>query len=197
VRGQAAGGGGLTTDFPAALLRYGIAKKLELQVGLPDYFVTEGGGRGFGDGLVGVKSQIYASRNGNALAAVRLFLSLPIHSQFSTGSYDPGATFIAQTTAGSRWGLSANFTASNPTAAGRRIFTVQPLGAVSYQASLLLGFYADVYETVPRRGPPSPFTDEGITYLVSLNLSLTTGVGFGLGAGVPVRAVTAGAAYRF
>lgn len=197
TRVSAATGGAETTDYPESLVRFGLSPVLELRVGLPDYFTTPGGPDGFGDGLLGVKYKIYQSKDGNTKAALTPAVTLPVGARaFTSRHVDPLLTLAAQTVSGARWGLSANVFLSDPTQNGRRDFTTAPSGAVSYQMTPALAAYGELYDSIPRRGAPSPLADGGFTYLLNPNLQLDVETGAGLGGGAPVRFYGGGVSMR-
>ncbi len=65
-------------DGPESLVRFGIAKRIELRLTLPDHFhnLTASGGSGFGDVAIGVKQQL-GPPPGKFDVSVILFLSFP------------------------------------------------------------------------------------------------------------------------
>ena len=97
-------------DAPETLIRFGVAKKTELRLYVPDYYynVTAGGGpgSGFGDLAVGVKQQLGPTKGGFDVSAT-VFLSFPTGAvRVTSGGYDPGLQVA--------WshGLSAKWTAA-------------------------------------------------------------------------------------
>jgi len=67
-------------DAPETFIRFGVARKTELRLYVPDYFydVTAGGGpgSGFGDLAVGLKQQLGPTKGGFDVSAT-VFLSFP------------------------------------------------------------------------------------------------------------------------
>ena len=201
TRAQASAGGATTLDFPETNLRIGLTPALEADVVLPDDFQTRHGDHGFGDGAVGVKYRFYQSKDGNTKASAAPSVSLPTHTAFSSGHADPALLLGIQTASGSRWSLASNFVLTDPTQntsgqGGGRIFTTTVSGSVAYVLTPKLSAYFDSYDVVPRRGPSSPVSDGGFTFLVNKNLQLDAEVYEGLGGAAPVRIFAVGASFR-
>ena len=196
TRAQASAGGLETLDLTETNLRLGLTPALEADVSLPDYYDAHGGGRGFGDGAVGVKYKFYQSGNGNTKASVAPSVTLPTHTWFSSGAVDPTLLLGIQTASGSRWSLASNLVLSNPTISDRRIFTTTVSSSVAYTLTQPLSVYLDAFDIVPREGASSPTADGGVICLVNPNLQLDAEVYVGLGGAAPVRALAAGVSFR-
>jgi len=201
ARAPASAGGGTTLDLPETNLRVGMTPALEADVSLPDYFQVHGGDHGFADGAIGVKYRFYQSKDGNTKASAAPSVSLPTHTVFSSGHFDPTLLLGVQTASGSRWSLASNLVLSNPTVnipdqGTRRIFTTTVSGSVAYTLTPKLSVYVDSYDVVPREGPPSPVADGGFSYLVNKNLQLDAEIYAGLGGTAPVRILAGGISFR-
>ena len=196
TRAQASAGGLETLDLTETNVRVGLTPVLEADIGLPDYFDAHGGGRGFGDGAVGVKYKFYQSGNGSTKASVAPSLTLPTHTSFSSGAVDPTLLLGIQTASGSRWSVASNLVLSNPTVSDRRIFTTTVSSSVAYTLTQPLSVYLDAFDVVPREGPASPTADGGVIYLVNPNLQLDAELYVGLGGAAPVRALALGVSFR-
>jgi outer membrane putative beta-barrel porin/alpha-amylase len=97
-------------DGPESLVRFGVAKRAELRLMVPDYFYNlntgDRSGSRFGDFAVGVKEQLGPTPGGFDVSVI-LFLSFPTGANtVSSGGYDPGVQVP--------WSraLSANWTAA-------------------------------------------------------------------------------------
>ena len=196
TRDTATNGGTETLDLPQTNLRVGVTPNLEADVVLPDYYSVHGSDRGLGDGAVGVKYKFYQSRNGNTKASLAPSLSLPTHTQFSSGGYDPTLLLGVQTASGSRWNVSSNLVLANPTDDQRRIFTTTVSGSASYTLTTPLSVYVDAFDILPRQGAPSPSADGGFAYLVNNNVQLDAELYVGLGGDAPVRVLEGGVSFR-
>ena len=192
-------GGGHTTDYPEILIRHGVTPALEFRVSLPDRFaIGDGGPSGWGDAAVGVKWKFYQSKDGNTKAALFPMATIPSHdANFSSGQVDPSLVIGAQTTSGSRWGLSANIGLTDPTQNGSRNFSTAPSAAAQYQITPKLSTYGELYDNVPKTGPSSPIADGGLILVPNPNTQYDIEAGWGLGSGAPVRFVGGGVSLRF
>lgn len=198
TKGSADSGGGQATDGPQTLVRAGLNPKLELRVILPDYIWPSGGQSGFGDGGVGVRYKFYQSKNGNTKVSLTPILSIPVRSAVTTsGHFDPILSLNGQTTSGSRWSLSSNVILAFPTITGRRVTDFTVTGQVNYQVTSPLSLFADIYDDLPRGGPPSSIGDGGLTYRLTSNLQLDLETGRGLGGAAPVQFYGGGVSVRF
>ncbi len=196
TRTAVAQGGAYTADLPETNLRFGVTPNLEADVVLPDYYDVHHGTDGFGDAAVGVKYKYYQSRNGNVKASVAPAVTLPTHTQFGSGQYDPSLLLGVQTTSGARWSLASNLVLSDPTLAGSRDFTTTLSASVGYALTPTLSVYADAYDAVPRTGGSSPVADAGFADLVSPNVQLDVEFYQGLGGAAPVNALAGGISFR-
>ena len=196
TRAAAAQGGAQTLDGPETNLRVGLTPTLEADAVLPDYFSVQDGPSGFGDGAIGVKYQFYHSANGNTKASVAPSLSLPTHTAFSSGQYDPALLLGFQTAAGARWSIASNLVVSGPTINGSRNVTTAVSSSVGYTLTSALSVYLDAYDIVPRTGPSSPVADGGLIDLINNNLQLDAELYLGLGGAAPVRALAGGVSFR-
>ena len=214
---RAANGGTVTDDYPETLLRFGTARDLELQLGLPNYNAIHGGSRGFGDAYLGAKIKLY--QRGQTLASVAPGLSVPFgRRDFRSSNPLPSLLFGVDTALGKRASFSVNLTLSQTQQGGdagssgggsgnsagqsqsarHNQFTLAPAASVSYSLTPKLGLYLDGYAIVPRRGGATAVVDGGFTYLLSNNLQLDLEAGHGLGgAASPNRFYGGGVAFRF
>ena len=218
TRERNANGGGVTDDFPEALLRFGTTRNLELQLGAPNYNSQHGGLRGFGDLFVGAKYKFY--ERGQTIASVAPGLSVPFgRREFRSSNLLPSVLFGVDIALGRRAGFSANLTLSetqqsggagansggsgssaNQSMAGRarNVFTVAPAASAGYSLTPKLGVFVDAYAVVPRRGGSTAVADGGFTYLLNNNVQLDVEYGHGLGgANSPNYFYGGGIAVRF
>ena len=195
---MSAGGDGLTTDAPQALVRTGLNDKMELRLTLPDYAWPSGSASGFSDGTVGLRYKFYQSKDGNTKLAFTPSLSLPVRSAVtSSGHVDPVLSLNGQTTSGARWSLSSNLILSYPTQNGGRVTDYTATGQVTYALSAQTSVFGDYYYDAPVGAPPSPIADGGFTYRVAKNVQLDIETGRGLGGAAPVQFYGGGVALRF
>jgi len=195
---SAASGAGQATDAPEVLIRTGLNAKTELRLTLPNFVWPSGGEAGFGDGSVGIRTQLYQSRDGNTKVAFTPSLSVPVRSAVTvSGHVDPVLSLNAQTTSGARWGLSSNLILSYPTQNGGRLTDYTATGQVTYALTGLLSVYGDYYYDAPAHAPPSPIADGGLTYRVAKNVQLDIETGRGLGGSALTQFYGGGVAVRF
>lgn len=196
TRAPASLGGAQTFDGPETNFRVGLTPTLEADAVLPDYYSVQDGPSGFGDGAVGLKWQWYHSANGNVKASLAPSLSLPTHTMFSSGQYDPTLLLGIQTASGARWSIASNLVAGEPTVNGSRDVTTTVSGSVGYTLTPMLSTYFDTYDTVPRTGPPAWVADGGFAYLVNNNVQIDAELYVGIGGVAPVRALAGGVSFR-
>jgi hypothetical protein len=112
------GQGVRSTDGPELQLRYGLPRKMEAQLALPNYTrIKPGGPSGFGDGLAGLKYQI-GPVNGWDMAVAGA-VSLPVgESDFSSGSFDPSALFTWARDVSGDDNVAGTFSVAWPNAGG-------------------------------------------------------------------------------
>ncbi len=191
TRDRARNGGGVTDDFPEAVLRFGVTPNLELQLSAPNYNVVHGGPRGFGNAFVGAKIKVY--ERGQTLASVAPGLTVPLgRRDFRSSNVLPSLTLGVDTALGKRAGFSANLIFSetqqdNGNGSTGNQFTIAPAASISYNLTAKLGVFLDGYAIVPRRGPSNSAIDGGFTYLLSNNVQLDLEYGRGLGGGASPR----------
>lgn len=106
-------------DAPETLIRFGVAKKTELRLYVPDYYydVTAGGGpaSGFGDLAVGLKQQLGPTKGGFDVSAT-VFLSFPTGAAgVTSGGYDPGLQLAWSHGLSSKWTAAGMFSLYGPT----------------------------------------------------------------------------------
>ena len=201
TRDRDSNGGGVTDDFPEALLRFGTTPKLELQLGVPNYNVQHGGPRGFGNLFLGAKLKVY--ERGGTVASIAPSVSVPFgRRDFRSHNVLPSLLFGVDTPLGNRAGFSANLTLSeteqNGTNTTRDEFTLAPAASVSYSLTPKLGAYLDTYAIIAHRGPSSSVADGGFTYLLNDDLQLDVEYGHGLSGGAsPNHFYGGGVAVRF
>jgi hypothetical protein len=106
-------------DGPETLVRFGIAKKTELRLYVPNYYydITAGGGpgSGFGDLAIGVKQQLGPTQGGFDVSAT-LFVSFPTGAAgVSSGGYDPGLQVAWSHGLSSKWTVAGMLSLYAPT----------------------------------------------------------------------------------
>lgn len=101
---------------PEALLRWGVARRLELRLALPDYVHTDDRS-GLGDAAVGLKAQLGPLRSGWDLAGIAA-VSLPTgEDEFSSDGSDPSLVVTAGRPLSPRWTFGGQLSVGWPTIA--------------------------------------------------------------------------------
>jgi hypothetical protein len=90
---ETSNGGQRSFDFPETSVRFGIAGKTELRLGVPDYFYNDDAASGFANGAgdlsVGFKKQLGPTRGGFDVSLIPS-VSLPTGANLiSSHGYDP------------------------------------------------------------------------------------------------------------
>jgi Putative MetA-pathway of phenol degradation len=106
-------------DGPESLVRFGVAKRAELRLMVPDYFYNlntgDRYGSGFGDFAVGVKEQLGPTPGGFDMSVI-VFLSFPTGANtVSSGGYDPGVQVPWSRALSANWTAAGMFSVYWPT----------------------------------------------------------------------------------
>lgn len=180
-------------NLPLLLVRYGLADRVELQVGWGGYAWADVGNRsrdGITDASVGVKWQVTDS---TALVPVSLFagLSVPIgDDEFSNDEADPTvAAFWSYSAALDWFGTVVISEPDDDTVISNAL-------GVSLPIDDRLGSYVEYYGTFGSGGPQHTLNG-GVTYLARYNLQWDAYLAAGLNDRTPDFAFGVGMAYRF
>ncbi len=191
-----------TLSAPSVLLRYGIAKNVELRGGIEviNSKTTIGGSstseNGFGPLMAGTKIKLFSEKGSMPETALLLSITIPFkdNSAFQSDYIGTEFRFAMTNNLTKRFSLSYNiggeFGAGAPGATG--IYTVA-LGA-----SLInkLSGFVELYGFMPQKFSPDHRFDAGLTYLILKNVQVDAAFGFGIserspdffvGGGVSVR----------
>ena len=171
---------------PLILLRYGLAKNVELRAGI-DYIsskVTINDSSTSSDGLspffLGTKINLFHEKGSVPETALLLGVTLPFkeNSEFQSEYIGMAFRFAMQNTLSKRFSLSYNlgglFGADSPGATG---FYSVSFGAVLVKR--LTGFI-ELYGFLPEKSSPDHRFDGGFTYLVMKNLQADVSGGLGI-----------------
>lgn len=171
-------------DFtlPLALLRAGLARNLELQIGWDGYSFSEEGDesmQGANDITLALKTQLTEQRG--AIPSIGVFnqLSLPTGSSEDTSnSLDPslGALWTYEfQTAGLFGTTSFNSLREN----GERIFQTTVAAGVGFPVAGPMSSYVEYFGTFTERQGPTHLINSALLYLINNNLQLDVVVGGG------------------
>ncbi len=175
-------------DLPEASLRFGLADRSELHLGVPDYFKNYTSGAipetGLGDLSVSEKQQVYLGSNGSAVALVGT-LSFPTGAA-AVSSYGYDTTLQLPASAK----LSANTTVAGqagvtwPTQNGRHNITGQVDVYFDQQFTKFLDAFVEYNGGFPQRGSPQHSLNFGGSYKVTTRQQVDVHAGFGLSSAV-------------
>ena len=192
-------GGQQTTDFPETSVRFGIARKTELRLGVPNYFYNfdtgSGFTNGFGDISVGFKQQLgpVAKFDVSLIPTV----SLPSGaSPISSHGYDPTLQLPWSRGLSKNWTLAGMFSVAWPTQSGRRNTTGQASMYFDRQLTAPWDAYVEYSGSFPERGSPQHLINTGMAYKLSKHQQLDFHVIFGLSAATPDYQIGLGYSFR-
>lgn len=191
-------GGFRSFNAPELLSRWGVGRKWELRLGMPDYFRIRGSERasGFGDLLLGFKRQLGPLRGGLG-ASLIAGASFPTGARaLSSNRVDPEAALTWATDLSERSSLSGMFGFGFPTEDGERRFIFQ--ATVSWGRSLggNWGAFLEYAGQFPSAGGDIHVIHHGYTYLLTSDSQLDLHFGFGLSRAAPDFFVGAGYSVR-
>jgi hypothetical protein len=203
-------------EAPGALVRFGLANRLELRLAWPGAIESEtttrsGPGRrretvrGAGDPEVGAKLAWLSTAHGDRLdLAVLGHLTLPVGDPgLGSPRADPSLRLCASLPLGERVGLGWNLgwaagseerRGGAPTTLARWIYTA----AAGVDLSPRWGAFVELFGDLPASDPePAAHSfDAGVTFLVSPRLQLDLAAGVGLSEAAPDRFVGFGVSLR-
>jgi hypothetical protein len=199
---QATGNGGRDGfDLPETSVRFGIAGKTELRLGVPDYFYQDdtasGFANGFGDLSLGFKQQI-GPTPGNFDLSLIPSVSLPTGANsISSHGYDPTVQLPWSHSLTKNWTAAGMFSVMWPTEGPRRNLTGQASVYFDRQLAQPWDAYVEYSGAFPQRGGPQHTFDFGSAYKLSPHQQLDFHASFGLSAAAPAFAVGLGYSVRF
>ncbi|HRE11501.1 MAG TPA: transporter [Ignavibacteria bacterium] len=187
---------------PSVLLRYGIAKNVELRAGIEvnnsktTISGTSTSESGMGPIMAGTKIKLFTEKGSMPETALLLSVSIPFkeNSAFQSDYIGTEFRFAMTNSLGKRFSLSYNiggeFGSGEPGATG--------LYTIALGASLVkkLSGFVELYGFMPQKTSPDHRFDAGLTYLILKNVQVDLAFGFGIserspdyfiGGGVSVR----------
>jgi hypothetical protein len=189
-----------TTDFPETAVRFGILRKTELRLSVPDYFYNfdtgQGFTNGFGDMSVGFKQQL-GPTPGNFNVSVIASVSLPSGADLiSSHGYDPAVQLPWSRGLGKNWTVAGMFSVSWPTQSGKRNTTGQASMYFDRQITAPWDAYVEYSGSFPEHGGPQHVINTGMAYKLSPHQQLDFHVIFGLSAATPDYQIGLGYSFR-
>ncbi|HZD50078.1 MAG TPA: transporter [Silvibacterium sp.] len=182
-------GGQQTTDFPETAVRFGIARRTELRLGVPDYFYNYDSGsgftNGFGDLSLGFKQQLVPTP-GKFDVSLIPSVSFPTGANLiSSHGYDPTVQLPWSRGLSTNWTVAGMFSVMWPTVDGRHNATGQASMYFDRQLTKPLDAWVEYSGDFPQRGGPEHIIDFGASYKLSPHQQLDFHTGFGLSAAAP------------
>lgn len=188
--------------IPTILMRYGLAKNVELRAGIEvinsklTIMNTSFKENGLGPLTLGTKIKLFTEKNSTPETALILSINVPFKesSAFQSDYAGTEFRFAMSNTLSKRVSLSYNLGAEF--GAGSRGATGIYSASLGYRILNQLAVFAELYGFLPQKTSPDHRFDAGFTYLVLKNVQLDASFGFGLskkspdffiGGGVSVR----------
>lgn len=186
-------------NIPELLLRWGVGKRTELRLGVPQYFRSWGRGRrtdGLGDTYLGMKQQ-FGPLHGWDLALIPA-VYLPTGGRaFTSDGFDPEVKLTWGRDLAERWSLSGMFTFYWPTEGNRRNFTWQNTVSLGYSLGGRWATFLEYANALPERGGDEHLVHHGYTYALTSTSQLDLHFGFGLSEAAPDFFLGGGYSVRF
>jgi len=186
-------------DFPETSVRFGVARKTEIRIGVPDYFendVTSVFADGLGDMSIGFKQQLDPIR-GFGVSIIPT-LSFPTGANAITShGYDPSVQLPWSQALSKNWTAAGMFSVGWPTVDRRRNATGQASLYFDKQLTAPCDAYLEYSGSFPQRGGPQHAIDFGTAYKISPHQQLDFHFGFGLSSATPDHTIGFGYSVRF
>jgi Putative MetA-pathway of phenol degradation len=186
-------------NAPELLLRYGLAPRTELRLGLPDYVRVRGNGQRvgqFGDTYLGVKQQLGPPGARYGLALIPAVI-LPTGGRAVTSDHvDPEIVLAWARDLSKAWSVGGILGYAWPTEEGRRNDTFIPTVSFGRSLSDRWGTFFEWAAEFPKRGGDVQLLHHGYTYALRSNSQLDVHFGVGLTRAAPDFFIGAGYAFR-
>jgi hypothetical protein len=195
-------GGQQSYDLPETSVRFGVAGKTEIRLGVPDYFYNDdtsssGFANGFGDLGLGLKKQLGPAPGGFDVSLIP-FVSLPSGAdRISSHGYDPGAQLPWSRSLTKNWTAAGMFSLMWPTEGFRRNLTGQSSVYFDRQITQPWDAWVEYSGSFPQRGGPQHLVDFGTAYKPSLHQQIDFRWTIGLSAATPDYSIGFGYSVRF
>jgi hypothetical protein len=187
---------------PSVLLRFGVAKNIELRAGIehqsskttfPGGSVTESG---LGPIMAGTKISLFSEKGSMPETALLLSISVPFKDNSSFQSDYIGTEFRFAMTHSLTKRFSLSYNLGGEFGAGSRGAT--GLYTIALGAALVnkLSGFVELYGFMPQKVSPDHRFDAGLTYLVLKNVQVDAAFGLGISKGSPDFFVGGGVSVR-
>lgn len=198
---ETSNGGQRTFDLPETAVRFGIAKKTELRLTVPDYFFNDDTASGFASGFadlsLGFKQQLGPTRGGFDVSLISS-VSLPTGANpISSHGYDPTVQLPWSRSLSKNWTAAGMFSLMWPTQGARRNLTGQSSVYFDRQITSPWDAYIEYSGAFPQRGGPQNVIDFGTAYKPTPHQQLDFHCNFGLSAATPAHSIGFGYSVRF
>ncbi len=193
-------GGQQTTDFPETAVRFGIARKTELRLSVPNYFYNFDTGpgftNGFGDLSLGFKQQLGPTAGKFDIALIPS-VSLPTGADLiSSHGYDPTVQLPWSRGLSKNWTVAGMFSVMWPTQDRRHNATGQASMYFDRQLTAPWDAWAEYSGAFPQRGGPQHLINFGTSYKPSPHQQIDFHASFGLSAATPDYSIGLGYSFR-
>lgn len=201
-----------TREGPGTLLRYGLARRLELRLAWPGRVEIEprreaGGGRvsGTGDPEVGFKLALAEERGTLPITALLVHATLPVGDErFGSPRADLSVRLAAAHTLGARTGLGWNLGIESASLEDERgeahtLTRFVYSTAFGYDLGERWGLFVELFGDLPASDPePAAHAiDGGVTFALRPGVQLDAAAGFGYSGGAPDFFAGLGLSLRF
>jgi hypothetical protein len=190
-----ADGAGHALNFPELLLRYGVGRRTELRLGVPDHVrsrIAGEGGNFFSDLYLGFKQQLGPTGAGWGLALIPA-VTIPTGSGAQgSGSVDPEIVLTWSRDLSRKWAVGGIAGFALPREQGERRLTVFPTVSFARSLSDRWGTFFEWAAEFPEGAGDVHLFHHGYTYLVNRTTQADLHVGFGLSRSAPDFFVGAG-----
>ena len=181
-------------DAPETSLRFGIAARTELRLGVPGYHANLPAS-GFGDMTAGLKQQL--GPVGQFDVSVILFVSLPTGaSAISSRGYDPAVQMPWSRKLSDNWTAAGQLAVYWPTQGKTRNVTGESTFLLDRQLTKPLDAFVEYAGDFPQSGGPRHLLHFGAIYKLSPRQQVDFHVGVGLSSVAPKYFIGAGYSFR-
>lgn len=187
-------------DLPESLVRYGLVRKTELRLYVPNYYhnFAAGGGAssGFGDIALGVKQQL-GPVAGFGVSAI-FYLSMPSGaSGVSSHGYDPAVQVPWTRALSANWTAGGQFAFYWPTQGGSHNFTGETAFFLGRQLTKPWDAFVEYAGDFPQRGGTRQQIHVGTAYKITPRQQIDFHFAFGVTGAAPKGYVGAGYSILF
>jgi hypothetical protein len=187
-------------NAPELLLRYGLARRTELRLGLPDYIRVRGSGSrasGFGDTYVGFKHQLGPNGAPYGFALIPA-VTLPTGGdQVSSDRVDPEIVLTWTRDLSEVWSVGGILGFAWPTEDDERNSTFFPTVSFGRPLSARWGMFIEWAAEFPERGGDVHLLHHGYTYALSRVSQADVHLGLGVSRAAPDFFIAGGYAIRY